>query len=90
MVVTRKISLESKGHCDIIDITPQVEEQVVETGVNDGTVTCHISNWVDVTWQQKKTQRITRELYQNEKKLRHHLQQFLGARRGRHLDGRSI
>jgi len=43
MVVTKKISLESKGHCDIIDITPQVEEQIAETGVNNGTVTVFIT-----------------------------------------------
>ena len=39
MVVTKKISLQSKGECDIIDITPQVQEQVAGTDVNSGTVT---------------------------------------------------
>jgi len=34
MVVTRKISLQTKGNCDIIDITPQVERQVAEAGVH--------------------------------------------------------
>ena len=43
MVVTGKISLQSKGHCDIIDITPQVEQQLAETNVNDGTVTIFVS-----------------------------------------------
>jgi len=43
MVVTKKISLESKGHCDIIDITPQVEQQVAETGIRNGTVTLFVS-----------------------------------------------
>ena len=43
MVVTKKISLQSKGHCDIIDITPQVEQQVAETKINNGTVTMFIS-----------------------------------------------
>lgn len=43
MVVTRKISLQSKGQCDIIDITPQVEQQVAETDVNSGTVTLFIT-----------------------------------------------
>jgi len=43
MVVTKKISLQSKGHCDIIDITPQVEQQVAEAGINDGTVTLFVT-----------------------------------------------
>ena len=30
MVVTKKISLQSKGQCDIIDITSQVEKQLAE------------------------------------------------------------
>ncbi len=43
MVVTKKISLQSKGHCDIIDITPQVEQQVAETNINSGIVTIFVS-----------------------------------------------
>ena len=43
MVITKKISLESKGNCDIIDITPQVQKQLDETGLKDGTVTLFIS-----------------------------------------------
>jgi len=43
MVVTKRISLQSKGHCDIIDITPQVEQQVAEAGINDGTVTLFVT-----------------------------------------------
>jgi len=43
MVVTRNISLQSKGHCDIIDITAQVERQVSEAGVNSGTVTLFVA-----------------------------------------------
>ena len=39
MVITGKISLQSKGECDILDITPQVEQQLAETGINSGTVT---------------------------------------------------
>jgi len=42
MVVTRKISLQTKGDCDIVDITPQVEQQLAEAGVNSGTVTLFI------------------------------------------------
>jgi len=43
MVIIRKISLQTKGHCDIIDITPQVEQQVAEANVNNGTVTIFVS-----------------------------------------------
>lgn len=43
MVVTKKISLQSKGHCDIIDITSQVEQQVAETDINNGTVTLFVA-----------------------------------------------
>ena len=43
MVVTKKISLQSKGECDIIDITPQVEQQLAETDINSGTVTLFVA-----------------------------------------------
>jgi len=43
MIVTKKISLQTKGRCDIIDITPQVEQQVAEANVNSGTVTIFVS-----------------------------------------------
>jgi len=43
MVITQKISLQSKGHCDILDITSQVEQQLAEAEVNSGTVTLFIS-----------------------------------------------
>jgi len=43
MVVTKKISLQSKGQCDIIDITSQVEQQVVETNIKSGMVTIFVS-----------------------------------------------
>ena len=42
MVVTKKISLQTKGNCDIIDITPQVEQQVAETDINSGTATLFV------------------------------------------------
>ena len=38
MVVTETIGLQTKGNCDIIDITPQVEQQVAEAGINNGIV----------------------------------------------------
>ncbi len=43
MVVTKKITLSTRGNCDIIDITPQVEQQVAESGVSNGTVTVFVS-----------------------------------------------
>jgi secondary thiamine-phosphate synthase enzyme len=39
MVITRQISLQSKGNGDIIDITPQVAEQLAGAEINNGTVT---------------------------------------------------
>jgi len=43
MVVTKKISLQTKGNCDIIDITPQVEQQVAEAGINNGIATVFVA-----------------------------------------------
>lgn len=43
MVVTKKISLQTKGQCDIIDITPQVEQQVAETNINSGIATLFVT-----------------------------------------------
>ena len=43
MVVTRKITLQSKGHGDIIDITQPVEQQIAETEIRSGTVTVFIA-----------------------------------------------
>ena len=42
MVVTKEISLSGKGEYDIIDITPQVEQQVAEVGINSGTATVFV------------------------------------------------
>jgi len=43
MVVTRKINFESKGDCDIIDITPQVEQEIAQAGINNGTATIFVT-----------------------------------------------
>jgi secondary thiamine-phosphate synthase enzyme len=43
MVATKKISLESKGNCDIIDITPEVQQQLAKTDIKNGTVTLFVS-----------------------------------------------
>ena len=42
MVVTKNISLKTKGQCDIVDITPQVEQQIAETSINSGTATVFV------------------------------------------------
>jgi secondary thiamine-phosphate synthase enzyme len=41
-VVTKDITLQSRGNCDIIDITSQVAKNVAESGVNSGIVTLFI------------------------------------------------
>ena len=43
MVVTKKITIQTKGECDIIDITPQVEREVAGTGINSGTATLFVA-----------------------------------------------
>ena len=43
MVVTKKISFQTKGLCDIIDVTSQVEQQLAEAEINSGIVTLFIS-----------------------------------------------
>lgn len=39
MVVTKRIGLRTKGNCDLIDITPQVRQEVANSGIDSGTVT---------------------------------------------------
>ena len=43
MVITKQISLQTKGECDIIDITALVQQRLSETGVKDGVVTVFIT-----------------------------------------------
>lgn len=43
MVITKQISLQSNGNCAMIDITPQVKDQVAEAGINSGTVTLFVA-----------------------------------------------
>ena len=37
-IVTKDITLQSRGNCDIIDITSQVAKNVEKSGINNGTV----------------------------------------------------
>jgi secondary thiamine-phosphate synthase enzyme len=41
-VITKDITLQSRGNCDIIDITSQVARNVEKSGVNSGIVTLFI------------------------------------------------
>ena len=43
MIVTKTISLSTKGECDLVDITPQVGQQVAEAGINNGTATIFVA-----------------------------------------------
>jgi len=43
MITTKKIGLQSKGHCDIIDITSQVVKQIAEANANNGIVTLFVA-----------------------------------------------
>ena len=43
MVITSKIGIRTKGNCDIVDVTPQVRQEVANSGVNSGTVTIFIA-----------------------------------------------
>ena len=42
MVITRKISLQTKGNCDIVDITPQIAQQLADADINSGTATLFV------------------------------------------------
>jgi secondary thiamine-phosphate synthase enzyme len=39
MVITKRISLKTSGHCDVIDITRQVAKEITDSEVSSGTVT---------------------------------------------------
>jgi secondary thiamine-phosphate synthase enzyme len=43
MVITKTINLQTKGECDIVDITSLVQQQLSGAGVKDGTVTVFIT-----------------------------------------------
>jgi len=42
MVVTKNIQVETKGNCDIIDITPQAAQAAGESGIKAGTATLFV------------------------------------------------
>ncbi len=43
MVITRIIRIATQGNCDIIDITPQVDDELSQVNILNGTVTVFIS-----------------------------------------------
>jgi secondary thiamine-phosphate synthase enzyme len=43
MVVTREITLNTMGECDIIDITPDIEQEVAKAGMAKGVVTIFVA-----------------------------------------------
>lgn len=42
-VITTTLSVHTKGHTDILDLTPRVEEALKQSGVREGTVTVFVS-----------------------------------------------
>ncbi|MDD5591410.1 MAG: secondary thiamine-phosphate synthase enzyme YjbQ [Dehalococcoidales bacterium] len=43
MIVTSEITLNTRGECDIVDITPDIEQEVVRAGMTDGIVTIFVA-----------------------------------------------
>ncbi len=43
MVITKRINLQTKGECDIIDITHQIKQYLAETNINNGMVTLFVN-----------------------------------------------
>jgi len=43
MVVTREITLNTRGECDIIDITPDIEQEVAKAGMAKGVATIFVA-----------------------------------------------
>ena len=43
MVVTEEIALNTRGECDIIDITPDIEQEIAKAGVAKGVVTIFVA-----------------------------------------------
>ena len=43
MVVTRAIKVQTEGHCDLLDITRQVAQEVAQSGMDSGLVTIFVA-----------------------------------------------
>lgn len=43
MITNTRIHVQTKGNCDLIDITDEVQRKVGESGIGDGTVTIFVA-----------------------------------------------
>ncbi len=43
MVITKRISIQTKGYCDLIDITRQVAQEVTDSSISSGTITVFVA-----------------------------------------------
>jgi secondary thiamine-phosphate synthase enzyme len=43
LIINKKISIKTRGNCDMVDITAQVEKEVAVSNINNGIVTLFIS-----------------------------------------------
>lgn len=44
MVITQRIQIQTKGNCDILDITPRVTEALRQSGLASGTITVFVAH----------------------------------------------
>lgn len=42
MIINQKIALHTKGDCDIIDVTSEIERRISDAGISTGTVTVFV------------------------------------------------
>lgn len=38
MVITKEIRIKTKGNCEVVNLTEQVNDAVIDSGINDGAV----------------------------------------------------
>ena len=43
MVISRRFSVETRGRCHLVDITPQVAAEVARSGIQEGLVTVFVA-----------------------------------------------
>lgn len=43
MIINQEIALHTKGDCDIIDVTSEIERRISDAGISTGTVTVFVS-----------------------------------------------
>jgi secondary thiamine-phosphate synthase enzyme len=80
MVVTQELNLPTQGNCDILDITSQVQQAVLDSGLTGGTVTvfCPGSTGGLTTIEYESgvvsdLQRVLDEIAPPDRDYRHHL-----------------